>query len=177
MPAFLSIREILFFDGSSCALKEVHCKITAERAIRPFSDGSVWLLVPGSRLFLALRRRNLLLVIHREQQVVAESVLATNATPPPIGIHFNAGGQPHFQRPLTKSHRGIFNVHVFGSQFNLWHGRPHFCFPIPNLTLIPRPPTASLQCHRISLPLRTVTIAADCIWLIRPLAEVHLPGQ
>src|SRR5712672_3533311 len=88
MPAFLSIREILFFDGSSCAPREVHCKITAERAIRPFSDGSVWLLVPGRRLFLALRRRNLLLVIYRKQQVIAESVLATNATPPPVGIHF-----------------------------------------------------------------------------------------
>src|SRR5712675_1243583 len=177
MPAFLSIREILFFDGSSCALKEVHCKITAERAIRPFSDGSVWLLVPGRRLVLALRRRNLLLVIYREQQVIAESVLATNATPPPVGIHFNAGGQPHFQRSLTKSHRGIFNVHMFSSQFNLRHRRHHIGFQSHDLIIIRGNPTAPLQCHRMSLPLRTVTIAADCVWLIRPLAEVHLPGQ
>src|SRR6267378_8588171 len=177
MPAFLSIREILFFDGSSCALKEVHCKITAERAIRPFSDGSVWLLVPGSRLFLALRRRNLLLVIYREQQVIAESVLATNPTPPPVGIHFNAGGQPHFQRSLTKAHGGIFNVHVFGSQLNLRHRRHHIGFQSHDLIIIRGNPTAPLQCHGISWPLRTVPVAADRIWLIWPLAEVYLPGQ
>src|SRR6266849_4695641 len=177
MPAFLSIREIPFFDGSSCALEEAQWKIAAGRAFRPFSEGSVWLLVLGRRFFLALRRRNLLLVIYREQQVIAESVLATNATPPPVGIHFNACGQPHFQRSLTKTHRGIFNVHVFGSQFNLRHRRHHIGFQSHDLIIIRCNPTAPLQCHRISLPLRTVTIAADCIWLIWPLAEVYLPGQ
>src|ERR1700694_5447000 len=57
---------------------------------RAFFD-LVWFFVFGRR-FLTLGRGNFLLVVHREQQIVAEGVPAMNAPPLPIGIDLDIRG-------------------------------------------------------------------------------------
>src|ERR1700735_3092050 len=97
-------------------------------------EGLLWLLLCGVARsavcwrLIDLRHGDFLLVVHSEEQVVAETVTPMNTPPFPVVIHVSALRQPHLHIALGEFHWPILDVRMIGDQSDLRHGSDQIRF-------------------------------------------------
>src|ERR1700674_5007909 len=121
--------------------------------------------------------RDLLFVLHREEQVVPEIVAPMTASAPPIVMNFRILRQPHVQVAGLEMHRTIFDRCMVGNQADLWQWVDEIRFQPDDLKAVCRNPRAPLECNRVGLAYSTNLVGANGIGFVGPLAEIYLPGR
>src|SRR6266702_968170 len=130
----------------------------------------------GRILTLDLGRGNALLIVHRKQQVILETMAAMRAAASPIVKDFRCLRQPHAHLAGLEMHGTVFDGRMVSNQADFRPRGNQIRFQPGDLKAVRGDPGASLEGNRVGGTLCSNLIGANGIRLVRPLAEVDLPG-
>ena len=124
-----------------------------------------------------LGRRDLLFVVHSEEEIALETVAPMTAPASPIVMNFRILRQPHVQIAGSEMHWTIFDGCVVSNQADLWQRVDEIRFQPDDLKAVCCNPRAPLESNRVGLAFSTNLVGANGIRFVGPLAEIHLPGR
>src|ERR671924_1269914 len=121
--------------------------------------------------------RNFLLLIDREEQIVAVGEAAMHPFPSPVAVQLGALRQPHFYVASLEMDGTIIHQRVVSNQADLWHRCNQVRFHANDLVAVCRDPGPPSQRHRIRRAILPKPVGPNRIRFIRPLPEMHLPRR
>jgi len=125
--------------------------------------------------FCLFRRRDALLFVDPEQQVIVEAVSAMYLSPPPGEVDFGALRQPQVHVAFTERHRAVLNLGMLGQQLYFRNRSDEIGFQPNNLIVLRGNPRVSLQRHRVRRAIQPELIRFERVWLALLLSKMNLP--